>query len=42
VNAIVGAMRAWRWLWGYLTIVKRNDSGAELSPPALVAVIVIV
>ena len=27
---------------GYLTIVNRSDSGAELSPLALVAVIVVV
>jgi hypothetical protein len=41
-NAIVGAIRAWRWVWGYLTIVNPIDWGGELAPAALVAVMVTV
>ena len=41
-NASVGAMRAWRWVWGYLTIVNCSDLGGELAPAALVAVMVTV
>ena len=35
-------MRAWRWVWGYLTIVNCSDLGGELAPAALVAVMVTV